>query len=770
MSDPFPPHIQAKFRQALALHQNGQLPQAQSLYEEVLRDQPGHADALHLLGVAAFQAGDFARAAQMIGKAIALNPRNATYHSNHGIALKGLGELEAAMASYDRAIALKPDAADAYYSRGNALLELKRPQLALASFDHAVAIKPGHAEAHSNRGNALQGLSQWDAAVASYDRALAINPNLPETHCSRGNALRELRQLEAAVASYDKAIEIHPGYALAYSNRGVTLQELNLRDAALDSLNRAITLDPNLAEAYSNLGNVLREQKRIDQAMLNYQKAIALQPELAEAHFNLGFALQEHKQREAAVTSFERALALKPDYEFLPGILLHAKMQICDWENAGLLLQSIRAGIERNEKVSPSFHVVTSIDSPPVQRLAAQIYVRAKHPANNILGAMPKRTAKDRIHLGYFSADFHDHAVARHTAELFELHDRSKFEVTAFSMGPDTRDAMRHRLRSAFDSFLDVREQSDKEVAILARRTEIDIAIDLSGHTGGSRTSIFAMRVAPVQISYLGYGGTMGADYMDYILADPTLIPEAAQAHFSEKIVYLPNYQVNDTKRRIAEKAFTRKDLGFPAKGFVYCCFNNNYKITPEVFASWMRMLNKVDGSVLFLFAENERSTLNLQNAAGSHGVDASRLIFGKHMPLDEHLARYRATDLFLDTTPCNAGATASDALWAGLPVLTCLGESLVSRVAASLLNAIELPELITQSGKEYEARAVHLATHPQELAQIRDKLARNLRTSPLFDTRRFTRNLEAAYTAIDQRSLAGLPPQNIDVKTTGKI
>jgi predicted O-linked N-acetylglucosamine transferase (SPINDLY family) len=368
------------------------------------------------------------------------------------------------------------------------------------------------------------------------------------------------------------------------------------------------------------------------------------------------------------------------------------------------------------------------------------------------------------VRIGYFSAEFHGHATLSLTAELFETHDRSRFELTAFSLGPQTRDEMRQRIEPVFDRFLEVRTQSDAEIARLARSLSLDIAVDLGGFTRGGRPGIFALRAAPVQVSYLGYLGTMSAEYMDYLIADDAIIPESHRRHYSEKIAYLPSYQANDSKRRIADRRFGREELGLPPAGFVFCCFNSTYKITPDTFDSWMRILRSVPGSVLLLLGGRESLESNLRREAGERGIDPQRIVFGARLPPPEYLARYRAADLFLDTLPYNAGTTASDALWTGLPVLTCTGETFASRIGASLLQAVGLPELITSTREQYERLAVELASHPESMASLRAKLAGDLRTKPLFDTAAFARHLEAAYARMADRYHAGLAPEHIRV------
>ncbi len=685
------------FAQGLASHQQGQLAQAQAMYEKILKIQPRHFDALHLSGVIAYQAKKYSLAVNLIRQAIEINPNIAEAYSNRGLALQELKQFDVAVASYDKAIALKPDLADAYY----------------------------------NRGNALEELMQFDAAVASYDKAIALNSDYAEAYSNRGLVLQELKQFDAALASCDKAIALNPYYAEAYSNRGNVLQELKQFDAAVASCDKAIALNPYYAEAYSNRGNVLQELKQFD----------------------------------AAVASYDKAIALKPDYEFLLGTLLHTRYNMCDWTGLNANNQQLVISLENKEKVSPSFPILAIFDSSHLQRLAAEVWVETKHPSQDRLGLITKKAKSGnvKIRIGYYSADFHNHATSYLMAELFEVHEVSKFELYGFSFGPNKSDEMRLRVSKEFDHFFDVTNQSDHEVAKLSRELGIDIAVDLKGFTQDSRAGIFAHRCAPIQVNYLGYPGTMGAPYIDYIIADKTIIPEDSQIHYTEKVVYLPHsYQVNDSKRKISERVFTKSELGLPESGFVFCCFNNNYKITPATFDGWMRILKAVEGSVLWLFENNPTAAKNLRQEAHARGIDSARLIFAQRMPVDEHLARHRLADLFIDTLPYNAHTTTSDALWAGLPVLTLIGKSFAARVAASLLNAIEMPELITHSQEQYESKAIELATNPKLLGEIKLKLARNRLTTPLFNTPLFTKHIEAAYVAMYERYQADLPPEHI--------
>ena len=439
-------------------------------------------------------------------------------------------------------------------------------------------------------------------------------------------------------------------------------------------------------------------------------------------------------------------------------------MQICSWLGLEDSIASLSKRVMASEKVALPFQLLSLTDDALIHKKSSETYIQSKHPSSSVLGEIPKLPRGKKIRIGYFSGDFKNHPVAYLIAELFEIHDISKFEIYAFSL-VKAYDAMSSRLQKAFDHFIDIDGMSDIEVAKLARDKSIDIAVDLSGFTTDSRTGIFSHGAAPIQVNYLGYPGTMGADYMDYIIADKTLIPIESQSYYSEKVVYLPNsYQVNDRKRLISDRLFTREELGLPEDGFVFCCFNNNYKILPSTFDSWMRILNAVDGSVLWLFQAHPRVVDNLKKEAGKQGVAPQRIVFASRMPLPEHLARYRHANLFLDTLPYNAHTTASDALWTGLPVLTLQGQSFAGRVAASLLNAVDMPELITNTQKEYESLAIELALKPAKLASIKQKLSNNRLTTSLFDTPLFAKHLEATYLKMVERYDLDLRPDHITI------
>ncbi len=542
------------------------------------------------------------------------------------------------------------------------------------------------------------------------------------------------------------------------------LADVPQRPSALENYDQAILLNPHNAEAHNNRGSALHAQMQHEAALESYDKAIALKPDYAEAYCNRANVLLTLKQYQASLESFDQALRLKPDYEYLRGIRAHVRRLLCDWEDSEGERRQLETAIAAGERVALPFTILAISDSPALQRKAAEIYARNKHPARST-AQISRHPQHDKIRIGYFSADFYNHATSYLIAELLERHDRSRFEILGFSFGPDKVDEMSKRVSTAMDRFLDVRSMSDFDVAQLSRKLEVDIAVDLKGFTKDHRAGIFAERAAPIQVNYLGYPGTMGADYIDYLIADQTLIPEASQQHYSEKIVYLPDsYQANDSSRTLSAKPCARADEGLPESAFVFCCFNNAYKITPAAFHIWMRILSRVDGSVLWLLEDNPSTAANLRKQATHRDISSERLVFAKPLPLPEHLARHTLADLFLDTSPYNAHTTASDALWTGLPVLTRIGETFASRVAASLLRAVDLPELITTTESEYEELAIDLALDQERYQALRQRLQQSHLTAPLFDTQTFTRHLEAAYSAMFERYHAGLPPDHIQI------
>ena len=635
-------------------------------------------------------------------------------------------------------------------------------QLAIEAYDLALKIQPNDAETLINKGSTYIDIKNYVLALETLEKAIQVSPNIPEAWSNKGISLNKLNLYQKSINAYNEAIRLSPRYYEAWSNKSVPLNKLRRFQEALEACDKALSLKPDYAEAWSNKGVTLHELKRYDQAIAHYDKALSLKPDYAEAWSNKGLTLNELKRYDQAIAHYDKALSLKPEIDWVSGDLQHAKMNICNWSGLAESLEDISKKIVVSERVANSFPLLALIDDTFLHKKSSEIYIQSKYPFNPILEAILKHPKNEKIRIGYFSADFKNHPVAFLIAELFEIHDRSQFEIYAFSLVKAV-DEMRGRLQLAFDHFINVETQSDVQIAQLARSFGIDIAVDLTGLTKDARTGIFAHRAAPIQVNYLGYAGTMGADYIDYIVADKTLIPLDAQSSYTEKVVYLPNsYQVNDRKREISEKQFTREELGLPEDGFVFCCFNNNFKILPATFAGWVRILKAVEGSVLWLFQDNHLAAENLKKEAEKQDIAPDRLVFAERLPLSEHLARHHQADLFLDTFPYNAHTTTSDALWSSLPVLTLMGQSFASRVAASLLNTIDLPELITTSQEDYEALAIDLAMNPKKLIEIKLKLAHNRLATPLFDTPLFAQNLEAAYLRMYEIYQADLQPDHI--------
>jgi protein O-GlcNAc transferase len=629
----------------------------------------------------------------------------------------------------------------------------------------AIAIDAHSDATHYNFGMALTALGSPSDALAAFSTALTINPRAPETWNSRGAALSQLERHVEALADFDKAISLRSDFAEAFYNKGKSLALCRRSDDALAAFDAALRIKSDLAEAWIGRGNTLAEQERDGEALDAFQTALRIKPALADAWLGCGNVFARTWRFDEAAAAYQAALNAAPGLKFGRGYLLYAKSNACDWDGLAAGWSAVIADARRGVLASLPFPLLATAMSAADQLSYAKVYAADRF--RNSADAAPRaaRPPSDRIRLAYLSADFREHATAQLMAGVFEHHDRTRFETIAVSYGADDGSAMRARLTGAFDRFVDIRQTSDQDAAALLRELNVDIAVDLKGYTDRNRLDILATRPAPLQVSYLGYPGTTGASFIDYIVADKFLIPEADRPFYSETIVYLPDsYQCNDATRRIAETQPTRAEAGLPADGFVFCSFNNSYKITPEIFDVWTLLLRDVEGSVLWLLESNALCVGHLKREAEKRGIAPERLVFAPRVALADHLARHRLADLFLDTPNYNAHTTASDALWCGLPVLTCAGATFAGRVAGSLLSAIGLPELITTSLDDYERLALRIARDPALAASLRAKLAQNRMTFPLFDTSRFTRHLEAAYVHMWERHQRGEPPADIAV------
>jgi protein O-GlcNAc transferase len=706
-------------------------------------------------------------ALEHFSKAIALNRNVAETWNNRGAVFNDLNKYDLAIADFDDAIKINGQYSEAYANKGKSLAQLKRYDEAFVAYDKALSIKPGLVEAWLGRGNVFCDLRRYDEAFSAYDKALSIRPNLAETWLGRGNVLWNLQRHDAALAAYDKALSLKSDLVNAWVGRGNVFRDLRRYDDASAAYDKALSIKPNLEAAWLGRGNVFCDLGRYDEAFAVYDKALSIKPDLTEAWLGRANAFSNVQRYDEAFAAYDKALSIQPDLEGVEGERLHTKMHLCNWDRLDIEISDLTSSVRNGKANCAPFALLSLTDSPEDCLRCTSTWVAAKY--RHALPSIWRRQgyAHDKIRIGYVSGDLHQHATAYLMADLFECHNRTKFTTTAFSFGPNDNSSMRQRLVASFDTFVDFRSFSDAEAARRIAEAEIDILVDLKGFTQEARTNIFAHRPAPIQVNYLGYPGTMAAPFIDYIIGDTLIFTLRESAAYSEKLVQLPHsYQPNGRTRRISDKSLERGKYGLSKDHFVFCCFNNNYKISPSVFESWTRILKMVNGSVLWLLAENQVVMANLRKEIASRGIDPARLVFANRMELADHLARHRLADIFVDTFPYNAHTTASDALWAGLPVVTLIGRTFAGRVASSLLNAIGLPELITHSRGEYEALAIDLALNKEKLQSIRKKLARNRLTTPLFDTPLYTAHLEAAYEAMYRRYQVGLPPQDIEIRS----
>ena len=715
--------------------------------------------------IALFQKGDFKASKEILEKVLVSNPNHSQAHEFLAYIAGNTGQAELSQQHLIKACAQSDCSPFALYYLGSSYLELANYSQAAVYFEKALQKQENFFEALHDLGTTQAHLGLKEAALDSYTKALSLRQDSPELYFNLARLQDDYRHFEQALQYYNQSIELAPDFVEAISNRAIALKELKRYQEAFASYDFAIQLQPDFAEAWSNKGLAFSDLRRYQEALECYEQAIKLKPNYLDAWVNKSSVLHTLKRYTQAIAAYQQVLKLNPDTNCIYGSLVHAKSTICDWSSFGQDIEYINQMIDAGVNVIPPFAWLLLSDSEESNLKAAELFTAHQYPERRNHSAFESKVKNKKIKLGYYSHDFYNHATAFLMAEFFELHNKERFEIVAFSFSPNMQDEMHQRLVNAFDQFIDVNIMTDQQVAELSREMGIDIAIDLKGYTTNCRTGIFSHRAAPIQVNYLGYPASMGADYMDYIIADSVIIPQKNRPFFREKIAYLPNsYQVNDSKRKVSERVFSRGEFDLPENGFVYCCFNNNFKITPNIFDSWARILKAVPGSVLWLLEDNALAKANLIKEARARGLSEDRLVFAGRLDLPEHLARHRVADLFIDTVPCNAHTTASDALWVGLPVLTMLGETFAGRVAASLLSAIDMPELIAKNLDEYEALAIDLAKNPEKLHALKEKLQKNRLTTPLFNTQLSTDQVESAYIKMYERYQTGLPPEHLEI------
>lgn len=744
-----------------ALMALGMQDEAIKRFDRALELSPGFYPALLRKARVMQEKGQTDQALQLYEQARAQGQTDIAYLNNFGALLRDLSRGEEALEKFDAALKLNANDLSALINKAHVLCDLVRADDALSLYAKALNVSPNHPEAIKGQSRALDLKAQSFIdqekdveALELLDQAIVLVPDNVVALTRRAMLLEKMNRLDEALASFDQALKIDNELAPVHMNRGVVLQRLRHFGEAAKAFSRAIELDPSKAAGFINLGNVLQDQRQYEAALESYDRALATGDDDVNALYNRARALARLRRDDEALKDYDQAYKLDPSYPGLEAVRHHTRMMLCDWsdyESLETFLQNVRDG---KAKTAP-FVLIGASNDPSLQMDYVKKYARETFPPLTPLSQKGKMSNRGdgKIRIGYLSCDLHQHATAYLAAGLFEQHDRTKFETYAFSFGPNDKSDLRQRMERSFDEFIDISRLSEEQAAALIHAHDIDILVDLKGFTQDNRVGILARRPAPIQVNYLGYPGTMGVDYIDYIIADRHLISEQDEKFYTEKVICLPNsYQINDDKRFFPQQTLKRKDLGLPEEAFVFCSFNNTYKITPEIFDIWMRLLSRIEGSVFWLFDGGGSTSENLRREAEKRSVDPARLIFAPRLPFEEHLARQACANLFLDSFPCNAHTTASDALWMGLPLVTCRGNTFASRVASSLLHALGVSELVATDLVSYEEKAFDLATDREKLAAIRTQIQQARTTAPLFDTEKTTRAIEAAYQEMIKR------------------
>jgi len=677
------------------------------------------------------------------------------------------GKLDSAERLLKQVLRAEPSVGQAFYCLG--LIEYQRQRFAKAAelIGKAIGLDVGDPSSYNNLGLALLAAGEAEKAIEAFDQALGLDPAYEQAWFNRGNAWRELQDLQAALLDYEKALALDPYLTLAHNNLGLVFRQSGDLPKAIDCFEKCLQIQPDYHLALNNLGLCHQMQGSTDLALQNYRAALGSAPNYVEAHVNTGNLLQQAGRYEEALVSYRAAYKLAPQLDFLLGHLVQCKAMLCDWQDYSIHWRQIEKKTNQGSLPCTPFVMLSGCDDGKTALKLAKLYSDRHVQAPIVSAYQPKdRRESKKLRIGYFSSDFKEHPVAYLMVGIVENHDREAFEVIGFALSEPGSDPLGQRIRKGFEKFVDLSSIPDLQAIEMIRSYDLDIAIDLNGYIDGCRPSIFKARVAPIQVNYYGYPGTMGASFMDYIVGDSHLMPAGSEALYQEKIIYLPeSYQPNDDQRPIADFVGGRVDHGLPDEGFVFCCFNKPYKITPDVFNSWMQILTAVPKSVLWLQSTDETVIRNLRQSASKCGVDPKRLVFAGRVPTtSEHLARYRLADLFLDTYPYTAHTTANDALWVGLPVLGFSGETFSARVSESLLSALGLNDWVMRSISNYQARAIELAQRPEKVADLRDCLRQAKEVSSLYKPAQITRWLERGLRSAHDKRVKGLAPEHIFV------
>lgn len=793
--------INQQFALAFDLHQKGQIDNAIQIYSKILEINPYHSDAAHNLGIIYAQGRRFEEAVKYFKIASINNPQNSIFLCNLATALNDLGKTDEAVEAFEKAKQLNPESAEVYYNLGNAYQKLNAHEKSIECYQRTIEINPNWFEAYLNCGNSLDALGRPEEALSYYEKILTINPYYAAAHVNKGNVLMKLNRSEEAVKSYNIANQLGVNNVESYLISAEAMLRRGEYKKAIELCNNGVRINPYDPRFYFHLGMNYFNIRDLNKAVEGFKKALSLKENYADAYNGLGLCFAKALHFKDAQESFANALRCDPnlfiarinsadsyyadgdivsaleqfkklEFENQPlGLMQFFKQRLADWTDYDKDYDTFINSLDRPRffgAMEDPWHIQRITDSPEISKKVALNFNKQTAP-DFLKTEFNNRPKNPKIKVGFYSADFREHAVTHLTLELFSLIDRNKFEVYAFGFGRQyaASPELRQRIEKAFDRYFDINQINDHDAVKLARELNLDIAVDLSGITSEARPGLFANRAAPIQINYLGFTSTLGTNYHDYIIADPVVIPDESREFYTEKVVHLPCVMPYDTTRDLSSVQITRAEQGLPEKGFIFCSYNQHFKITPSTYDTWMRILKSVPDSYLWMSQPYEPQAMpNLKKEAANRGVDPSRIIFADRIKdTNRHLARIALADLFLDTFPYNAHTSAIDTLWAGVPIVTTMGRSFASRLAGSLLKATGLDDLVTTNFADYEKLAIDLALHPDKLKHYRNLLKKNRTTSLLFNMKLYAKNFEKALEKMYQQNEAGLPAEHIVIK-----
>ncbi len=671
-----------------------------------------------------------------------------------GFELHRQGKVHRALELYLKAISSNSKNPNLFFLIGTAYLQIKDFENSVIYLNKCTVLDPENIGAQNNLGGAYQNLKKYNKSIEVFKKLLTINPKFTEAYNNIGNCYFQLNKHQDAIENFKKSIEIDPKNFVAYSNIANVYRELKLFEKSILNYEKSIELNNKYFLAFNNLANVYKDISKFDEAIINYRKAININDKYVSAYENLGNVFHETAKFNEAANNYKKAYDINQDHHYVLGRLIHNKMYICEWADVESYRKALISKLKDNKKVSTPFELLSIIDNPEIHLLASKMYFDEKYLTNNFEISKMKKNKSDKIKIGYFSPDFRNHPVLHLIKDVFKHHDKSKFEVYAFSFEKHKNDEFTAEIKDYFNKFIEIKDLSDKEVYELTREIDIDIAIDLCGYTAFNRVKLFSNRVAPIQINYLGYPGSIGTNFMDYIIADQIVIPKDEIKNYSEKVVYLPNcYQPNSNYEKLKIKDLRKKDFSLPEDKVIFCNFGSNFKINPKIFDSWMNILEKAPNSILWLLKSNDESVENLKSEAQKRNIKKERIIFASKISQKEHLERLTLADIYLDTFPYSSHTTASDAIRMGIPIITLIGRSFHSRVCASILEQVNLSKLVAKTNEQFEEKATYFGNNRNKLLELKEELVNSCQTSSLFKIENFTKQLETIYINLVQKN-----------------